>query len=365
MSISDSRIPSLDGLRAISIIIVVISHISYSHLKVDKFYLTGNLGVRIFFAISGFLITSILLKEYRDSGRINLKKFYFRRTFRIFPAYFFFLGLMFFYLFFLNAPSLPTIFYSFTYLTDYFFTAVPVELKHTWSLAVEEKFYLIFPVILVLIGLAHYKRFLILILIVTPVFRILTQYSTADDKLLSIAWNFHTNMDVLATGCLLALCRAELHQKDYYLKILKSYFTPVILILIIIFLGVISETHFDAFYLFGITIINLSIVLCIDWLIVNRQSPAGRLLNLSPLKFIGVLSYSIYLWQELFTFYSESMPWTYFPYNIILLSVFSLFSYYFVEKRFLNLRQELEKRYFPKEESENLTPASLNYGNNH
>ena len=92
---SDLRIPSLDGLRAISIILVIFSHTvtkisDQIHFSNITFYLNfGALGVRIFFVISGFLITGLLLKELAQTDNINLLKFYFRRTMRIFVPFYF------------------------------------------------------------------------------------------------------------------------------------------------------------------------------------------------------------------------------------------------------------------------------------
>ncbi|MEP6903041.1 MAG: acyltransferase [Actinomycetota bacterium] len=86
---TDGRIASLDGLRALAILLVVVSHL-LSNFTSQLPYL-GNLGVKVFFVISGFLITSILVAEFEKTDTINLKKFYFRRTLRIFPAYYFYI----------------------------------------------------------------------------------------------------------------------------------------------------------------------------------------------------------------------------------------------------------------------------------
>ena len=87
------RIPSLDGIRAVSIGLVLFGHLLGSRgfffsLEVDKHLAPGELGVRIFFVISGFLITNLLLAEAAKNGRVHIGRFYLRRTFRIFPAYY-------------------------------------------------------------------------------------------------------------------------------------------------------------------------------------------------------------------------------------------------------------------------------------
>jgi len=87
------RIPSLDGLRAIAVSLVIACHFGNDFGVPDVFNL-GDLGVRIFFVISGFLITGLLLKEIDRTGKIGLTSFYFRRTLRIFPAFYFYMGVM-------------------------------------------------------------------------------------------------------------------------------------------------------------------------------------------------------------------------------------------------------------------------------
>jgi peptidoglycan/LPS O-acetylase OafA/YrhL len=89
------RIPSLDGLRAISITLVILSHlVKWKHVSLDVLGSYGALGVNVFFVLSGFLITKLLLREYERTSTINLREFYIRRAFRIFPAAFVFLAVV-------------------------------------------------------------------------------------------------------------------------------------------------------------------------------------------------------------------------------------------------------------------------------
>lgn len=355
------RIQSLDGLRAISIIIVTLSHIFSGYGFDDRLFIVGNFGVRIFFAISGFLITSILMSETEKNSGIDLKKFYFRRVLRIFPAYLFFLGFAYCFLHY-NFLTVKSFLPALTFTTNYFFD-VPHQIQHLWSLAVEEQFYLIFPVIMAFVGITKCRKFLLIILFITPFFRVISLFSFLVDINIDsydLVWNFHTNMDVLATGCLLALYRDELHANIKYKKHLESNASFFAAIVIIVFVGYFSADYLHIFYLFGISIMNLLVVFCIDWLIVNRNSLAGKFVNLRPLTYIGVLSYSIYLWQQIFTFYEPDQPWTHFPYNIFLLSAFALFSYYFVEIKFLNLRKKLEKKFFAGKTANNILEPSVN-----
>jgi peptidoglycan/LPS O-acetylase OafA/YrhL len=349
METQTNRIPCLDGLRAISIGLVVISHLFWGSGYQFNSFSTGNLGVRIFFIISGFLITSILLSEWNKTSTLNLKKFYFRRTLRIFPAYYFYLLVL-----FLAAllGFYQTDFYTFlpslTYTSNYLHSPIWI-LGHTWSLSVEEQFYLLFPGIFLILKLKDTKKFLIFILLITPIVRLamLFLFPNTDnqDLLLTIEHSFHTNMDVLATGCLLAFSRANLHKTNFYNKFLQSKIFVAFLLATVITIA--FNSNFTLFfYGIGLTLMNIFIAVSIDWMIINQHTIFGKILNSKPLVFAGALSYSLYLWQEPFTKYSAELIWTQFPFNIILMILFSLFSYYIIERRFLQLRQYLEKSLF-------------------
>src|SRR4051812_34868116 len=144
-------LPSLDGLRAISIGLVLLGHLIGTRGFVQSMPLAndaGLLGVRVFFVISGFLITSILLDELSRKGTIALPRFYFRRTMRLFPASYFLVGciavLAGWGIVRLESGDLTL---AITYTTN-FRTHRGWSLGHLWSLAVEEQFYLLWPLTL-------------------------------------------------------------------------------------------------------------------------------------------------------------------------------------------------------------------------
>ena len=150
-----ARIPSLDGLRAISIALVLFAHTSGTAFFPSFVFLRrhlGNFGVRVFFVISGYLITTLLLKELDKTGRISLKLFYIRRVFRIFPAAYFYLAVAAVLLAFgLVELEWNDIVFGFTYTTNYD-PVRPWHTIHLWSLSVEEQFYLIWPATLAFLG---------------------------------------------------------------------------------------------------------------------------------------------------------------------------------------------------------------------
>lgn len=151
---NQSYFPALDGLRAIAVLLVATFHIEGAHTFAA---LHGGVGVVIFFVLSGFLITSLLIEEERRNGVVNLRAFYIRRTFRIFPAYYIVLALYFVLIVVLRVDHRRGEFmeafpYYLTYLQEiphFLFSSrtggAPFRLS--WSLGIEEKFYLLFPVL--------------------------------------------------------------------------------------------------------------------------------------------------------------------------------------------------------------------------
>jgi peptidoglycan/LPS O-acetylase OafA/YrhL len=140
------RIPSLDGLRAISISLVVLGHMADRHyIPGDFLSLYANTGVHIFFVISGYLITQILLREQEQLGTISLRKLYIRKAFRIFPAALVFLAII--TVIFWHQLHWYQIATALLYLGNFGFTQ-PWFFQHFWSLSVEEQFYLLWPGIL-------------------------------------------------------------------------------------------------------------------------------------------------------------------------------------------------------------------------
>ena len=150
---------SINGLRAISIFLVLTHHfiLQYNILKnfkdvrwmgpILKLLNDGQLGVNVFFVISGFLITSLLLQEEAKTKRVSLKNFYIRRTLRIFPAYYFLLLVYFIlqllgYIHISNQAWLTSVTY-----TKYFNWSADWYTRHAWSLSIEEHFYILWPLI--------------------------------------------------------------------------------------------------------------------------------------------------------------------------------------------------------------------------
>lgn len=168
---AENRIYFLDGLRAIAILWLICFHCIFfvgyfiSPQNFREFvgnreilwFFTGHLGVDVFFVLSGFLIGSLLLREVKKTGTIRLKRFYFRRAFRILPAYFTVLGFLAIFV----RHNLENVWANFFYVNNF----LPITKQYmiwTWSLAIEEQFYLIIPLVLLLVFRLKKYRFLIL-----------------------------------------------------------------------------------------------------------------------------------------------------------------------------------------------------------
>jgi peptidoglycan/LPS O-acetylase OafA/YrhL len=342
---STGRIPSLDGLRAISIGLVLFAHLcgTVNFPFEHEFLNAGNLGVRVFFVISGFLITGILLKEIEKTGTINLQKFYYRRTLRIFPPYYFFL-LVVGILALCGILKLPLG----EWLAAVFYVSnfAPIstwEIGHTWSLGVEEQFYLLMPGLL-FFGKRRAFFVLCAVILLSPFIRLGTFVLFPDPDLRWTGYGFQANADSLATGCLLAFVRQTLWKKALYQKILQSKIFIVFPILAIA-LNYFAQNP-KIYSLVCITLINFCVVLCIDWAVTFHTGFVGKILNARPLVYIGTLSYSIYLWQQLFLNRQSQQPANVFPLNLVLVALCAVISYYLIEKPALRFRQKLEKRLF-------------------
>ena len=153
-SAGDSRLPSLDGLRAISIFLVLLGHAGGTHGLVRLDLGIGDyahLGVVVFFVISGFLITRLLLSEHAKKGQVSLQRFYTRRALRLFPASYTYIAcITLLWLSGILHLEPRDLWHAVTYTVNYL-PGRTWQVGHLWSLSVEEQFYLLFPVLLILL----------------------------------------------------------------------------------------------------------------------------------------------------------------------------------------------------------------------
>ena len=349
------RVPSLDGLRALSILLVVVSHARTTMgvpLELRRWVsaIPGNgpLGVSIFFVISGFLITHLLVREERTAGRIDVKGFYVRRAFRILPACYALLvavwvlrhlGVL--------AVSWGNLWAAALFFTNYAPFGAAEWIGHTWSLSVEEQFYLLWPLLLLPLGRTGRIRLAAGLILLAPALCAASLLLLPPGHLLSrrIPVMLHTRADTLMFGCLAAL----LYPSPRFQRVVRGVFRARLHLAAFAFLFVVSPylaTWQGEAYLAlgGYTLEGVCIVLLLVWAVQHPLGPVGRVLNSRPVVHLGVISYSLYLWQQLFLLESNH-SWTgRFPLNLLCALAAAELSYWFVERTFLRLRDRLTGR---------------------
>ncbi len=335
-------ISSLDGLRAFAIIFVIIAHINWGikNEYIGRTFMGGGLGVRIFFAISGFLITTLLLKEKIISKNISLKKFYIRRGLRILPVYLLAILVIFILdqIFKLNIATRMYV-YVITFTENFNGSGEHWYTRHFWSLSVEEQFYLLFPFVLKK-SLKFYIKLSLFLICISPVvtyFFYHQQYIHSDSirDIVKIAYMILAQGLVsILMGSLGAILLFKFKVNTHFQIKFLSLFQAVAIVMFWYFDkngSLISEILRDVL----ITTFLISTI-CFS------NSVFYKLLNTSILKTIGVLSYSIYIWQQLFVY---NQPWGHtFKYanslwlNLPILFIVGYLSYHYFEKPFLKFK---------------------------
>jgi peptidoglycan/LPS O-acetylase OafA/YrhL len=320
------NIPSLDGLRAISIALVIFSHVKNTQRFPQQLSFLGDegrFGVRVFFVISGFLITTLLLREHERTGTVSLKNFYLRRAYRIFPAAYALMLVT--CVLFWSHLSFADISLAVTYLTSYQVVRSPV-LGHIWSLSVEEQFYFIWPATFVIARVITPRRVAWAVMLLAPLFRLWLYYHQASDNILFRS--FPVLFDALAAGSLLAIYKPDFSARKW------------------LFIGFallggsqLTSRLASLNLTVGQVVLNSGLIILIDHCIRRRY----WLLNCKPVAFIGILSYSLYLWQQMFLTPSGLSGFNVFPLNLVCVFTLATLSYYAIEKPFLALRDSRSK----------------------
>lgn len=343
----------MDGLRGVSIILVILSHAFHGlHSYIDL----GNLGVRFFFIISSYLIIGIL---YRSANRssLSLKRFYFKRLARTLPAFYFYLLVIGIFLVTRNMFQFDQFWRAPVFLENYhsrnLWTDSQWFIGHSWSLAVEEQFYLLSAMLFLIfqrkkLSVRWLNSVLFGVLIFAPIIRLAYIFFDFPDLLEgSTGRSFETVADALAVGGLLYINRDKLNKNRTY-QALKNM--PLLLwgiIVVVSFLpgsalqGYFGHTPSVLYKFAGISLINISFVILLDrYIYMPDKDLVGKFLNTKWLSYIGLMSYSIYLWQQAWLY-----PW---KFNILIsiagIAVCALFSYYLVEKPVLRWRDRVAKR---------------------
>jgi peptidoglycan/LPS O-acetylase OafA/YrhL len=338
--------PSLDGVRAIAVLLVMVNHTGLVH--------AGRLGVDIFFVLSGYLITSILVSEFSATGRISLKKFYARRALRILPAVILFLLVVNICASIFQThkdvatvrwDSLGALFYIANWLRA-FGHDIGV-LGHLWSLSIEEQFYFFWPVALVFF-LSHKLSANQIILVagltvfLVNVDRIYLYHGIQSyDRIYN---GLDTRADALLIGCVLGLSGYEIFSRRVFalLGLLGGIF-----VLYVVFFGypVPADLQFPVELTAGGTFFVVGVAFVLAAILSNPETIFAKLLRLPPLVWTGRLSYGLYLWHYfVFAFvagwFRKSGPLQLFPLQVVVTFVLATLSYYLLERPCLKLKKK-------------------------
>ncbi len=323
---SERRIPSLDGVRAISITLVIVSHlVKWKHISLQVIGSYGSLGVFVFFVLSGYLITNLLLREHERTSSINLRMFYMRRAFRIFPAAFVFLAVV---------VALYWRQMQWYHIAAAFFYVANMDLSrpwifgHLWSLSIEEQFYLLWPFALKR-WYRHKTAIVLGAFLSTPVFQTAVYAFKVHDGL-SASLPIYSSQ--LGIGCLLAILAPRLPRISR---------TAALAMLAIFFFAPWFPATNPARTLFQLFIFSPALHIAVAGMVLHVIQVPYRFLNWAPVAWLGRISYSLYLWQELFC----SNAALHAGYLLVLPSIAcACLSYYLVEQPMLRLRDKWTRK---------------------
>jgi peptidoglycan/LPS O-acetylase OafA/YrhL len=302
MSREKTYIPTLDGWRGIAVIGVILYHgreeLSASSTLLVRLAAHCYLGVDTFFAISGFLICGLLLREFQETGDISLRRFYIRRFFRILPPYYASLAaicaagaMLALPLNFSEVPSCLFFYRNYRPLgmDEYggFYTA------HYWTLAVEEHFYLLWPPLLLWIRPKRSGKVAFLLAMLIFSWRLIEARFHLLAAVLpqaNLMARSDTRMDALLWGCLAAIYFSDIRRLAARVRFSQLWFLPAATILIA------QKVHPPGETLLYAALLPLLVVSTV----IQPGSVLGHVLEWRPLRWIGSISFSLYLWQELF-----------------------------------------------------------------
>jgi peptidoglycan/LPS O-acetylase OafA/YrhL len=340
--------PALDGVRAFAVLIVMAHHADV------PFFKGGSFGVDIFFVLSGFLITSLLLQEWNQTSAISFRKFYLRRALRLLPALFvFLLSIEAFSLVELRGNRLweiqKAILAVLFYVSNWFTIHRPYglgPLSHAWSLSVEEQFYFLWPPALftLLYFRPRMSRMVAVIACLCVVFAIhRAQLWTGPALEWRIYYGLDTRIDQLLAGCALAAAfSAGWGRLRPLRQVVRYSYLPC---LVFIFYLVARPFPYRILFTIGWPVLELSLAIVIFRLIAWDHTILHQLLAFPPVVWIGRLSYGLYLWH--FPIIEKAGAWTALgrlriPVAFLLTFGVATLSFYLVEQPFLRLKSQFE-----------------------
>lgn len=304
--------------------------------------LNSALGVHVFFAISGFLITSILLKEHDRQGTLDLRRFYLRRVARIFPAFYAYVGFVAAMVAagalaipWLRVASAATFTWNYSHLWSPINLYAPPasalnadHLAHFWTLSIEEQFYLVWPSALVFLGIGRSGKAVLVAALAMPFLRFGTHLAFPSLREYECITMFHTASDPILFGVLAALWSDGKIRLPLARLVAWKPTGAVCLLVALVLVPALGERARPFLNYVTPFADGAAASLFLLWLLANRPRLASAL-EWRPLVWLGQLSYSLYLWQEPLTMLGPfHVP---FPWNVPASVVVACGSYYLIE----------------------------------
>ncbi len=353
--LSVGKIPALDGIRAIAISLVVVDHLHFDALRswAEAF---GRTGVTLFFVLSGFLITWLLIKEDDRTGQISLWNFYVRRLLRIFPGFYAFWGI------YVGLAILAhrhlgwgNCIAALFYVNNYYWPlrgGAAGGMLHTWSLGVEEQFYIVWPSIFRRFRASreNISRGLIIVCLIVLLHRLVLHYFWHVSQLY-LYTAFDARMDSLAMGCLLAVSIRTRQASRIVHFVCAHWSLPAVtfaLLALSLSTPLLSPSYW---YLWGFTVESLlSAVLIVQMVVLGDRFPWAWI-NWKGVRFIGTISYSLYLYNAIGPDMINRSPLGHTflraPAGVAAAILLASGSYYIIERPFLRLKSKYEVKSRP------------------
>jgi peptidoglycan/LPS O-acetylase OafA/YrhL len=336
------HLPALDGLRAVAVGGVLLFHFGLVR------FAFAIAGVSLFFVISGFLITHLLLEERERTGTISLRLFYARRALRIFPAYYVFLAVAFAVMAAMgDPPSRRVILSAVFYVSNYVQAAgfdTSTLVSHAWSLAVEEQFYLLWPLVLVLVLRRGRDPIPVLsVAIIAIIAWRCMRFVTGHQGWIYYA--FDTRADFLLTGCALAVAARRGAISRLAVVVAAKPWYPLIILLLCA-----ACFRFPPYRGFiptvGYSVVALLLAIFLVQCMMLSTHPAWRWLEHPVVRYIGRISYPLYLYHQLAPVLvrpleARARHAVVLVAEVVVSVALAMLSWYLIERPFLRLKDRL------------------------
>jgi peptidoglycan/LPS O-acetylase OafA/YrhL len=344
--------PQLDGLRGLAILFVIGGHVLLFDFGVTAGRSLAGFGVLLFFVLSGFLITGLLDREKHQNNSIALPRFYLRRVLRLFPALLFFLGVV--CLLIKLRLILDTPWYAVVACLIYVrnIWGRGYATAHIWSLSVEEQFYASWPWVMNVLDRTSALRVALAGTIAVTLFRMLGIYANWFNY-----WSgtFYERpwfrFDSILIGCAIALWLCGSANTGRLRGLSSKPLIPMV-----VWPGVVAWTLWGeaVTHVWFLTVQLFLAALIVSHLLLSKETLYRRVLSHPVAGWLGRISYSWYLWQQLFTIVDPAVRHKFqtFPLNVAASLLLAVISYYWIERPFLRFKDRVRER--PREHIEPL-----------